>query len=152
MSKRLSYRGNIIPGTDAVKIKLATLSGKVGYKIRKFEIFPSIPGNPTSSNGVEYVFQVFDKNTATAATVDFTNDSLLAVAYYTDHKDAHNQTKGTLIHFDDKVVNQDIFVTGADAIGGTDACNFYLELETSKLTDMEATMLTLKNLRTIASK
>ena len=47
--------------------------------------------------------------------------------------------------------NQDIYVTAVDASGSNRATNYYLELEQFKLNDIETTMATLKDIRTIES-
>jgi hypothetical protein len=149
MSKTISFRGKIIPGTDAQRLSLATIKGKTGYRIKKFQIISTTPG----AGNFEYIFQVYKKNHETETSVDFTDSVTLAVAYQRDStgSQANFFTTETII-FDNEVFNQDIFVAGADAAGGTTACNFYLELETVSLSDIEATQLTLKNLRAIASR
>jgi hypothetical protein len=136
MSKRISYKGKITPGAD----------GKTGYRIKKFQIMPTRPGVET----FEYVFQVFATDTATSSTIDFTNPDILAVAYYADSAGSQNGFEVTTI-FDNEVFNQDIFITGADAHGGVDPCNYYLEVETLSLSDVQATQLTLKSLRNISA-
>ena len=55
MSKTLSYRGKIDMGTEN-RIKLATKQGKVGYKISRFEILPTVPGG--SGVTVEYIAKI----------------------------------------------------------------------------------------------
>jgi len=147
MSKKISFRDKIIPETDAHKIKLSTINGKTGYKINKFQIIPTVPGGNAA---VEYVMQIYNKNTGTSNEVDFSNGNLLAVAYYEDNVSSHEGLNQTIV-FDNEIVNQDIFITCSDASGGTVPCNYFLELETIALTDLQATQLTLKNIRTITS-
>jgi len=150
MSKKLSFKGSIIPGTDEQKIKLSTMNGKRGYKITKFQIFASQPG-ATGAGSYEYLCQVFSRKTSPSAVVDFTNGDLMAVAYLEGN--ASNQyTDNQEIIFDNEMTNQDIFVTGVDVGGGTEPVNYYLELETMSLNDTESTQLTLKDLRRIASR
>jgi len=55
-------------------------------------------------------------------------------------------------HFDNEKFNQDIFIYIVDAEGGTEPANYYIELETMSLSDLESTMMTLQSLRTLASR
>ena len=145
MSKRITFRGNIKDGLQE-KINLATLNGKTGYRITKFQIIGEAPASATS----ELVCKVFDKESTISATVDFTDASLLAVAYEEEHSNS-TTFGGTVIIFDNQVFNQNIYVTAVDGSGGTKATNYYLELETIALSDIQSTQLTLKSLRTLAA-
>ena len=147
MSKKISFRGSIIPGTDEQEIHLATLKGKVGYKITKFQIMGSTPG----ANSYEYLCQVFNRRTSPTATVDFTNGDLMAVAYL-EGNNSNQYVDNLAVIFDNEITNQNIFVSGVDVGGGTVPFNYYIELETESLNDIKSTQLTLKNLRTIASR
>ena len=51
----------------------------------------------------------------------------------------------------DVTFNQDIYVNITDISGSTVPANYYIELETIPLSDIQATQLTLKNIRTITS-
>ena len=74
---------------------------------------------------------------------------MLATAL-TFHSGNTNPTFQTVI-FDTEMTNQDIFVSIIDAAGATIECNYYIELEPMDLSDIESTMLTLKNMRSITS-
>ena len=56
--------------------------------------------------------------------------------------------------FDNAVFNQDLFIYVTDTKGAAGAaqCNYYIELETMPLSDIESTKLTLQSLRNIASR
>lgn len=150
MSNTISFRGSITPGTDEQKIKLATINGKTGYKITKFQIMGSTPG-ASGTGSYEYLCQIFNRRTSPTSTVDFTNGDLMAVAYLEGN--ASNQYADNMeVIFDNEITNQDIFVTGVDVGGGVQPFNYYIELERVTLTDVQSTQLTLKNLRTIASR
>jgi len=147
MSRRISYKGKLDIGTED-RISLATIKGKVGYKINKFQILSTAPG----TGNVEYVgkiTKVTDPNIA--PTVDFTNADLLGVAYLKEGASEDKPYSDAVI-FDNEKFNQDIFINITDAAGGTIPCNYYIELETMDLSDLESTQITLKSLRTIASK
>jgi len=149
MSKTLSFRGTLDMGVQQ-KINLATLNGKTGYKITKFQIMSTTPG--LINHDVEFVCKIYSKKqTDFPATVDFSEGDLLGVAYYQDHHQLYYTDSKTII-FDNEIFNQNIFIYCEDADGGTRVCNYYFELETIALSDIQATQLTLKNLRTIASR
>jgi len=144
MSRKISYKGKIDMGTED-RICLTTIKGKVGYKINKFQIISTAPG----TGNVEYVAKITKvKDTNIGPVVDFTNGDLLAVAYL---KEGASEDKAytEAVIFDNEKFNQDIFVSIDDAASGTIPCNYYIELETMALDDTEATMLTLKSIKTI---
>jgi len=147
MSKKLSFKGQIAMGLED-RIRLQTLTGKTGYQIKEFKIMGQTPGDATS----EYIAQIYSKDgQAIGNLVNFTNDALLAVCY-TSTTSSGNSVYFETVIFDNQVFNQNIFVQITDVSGGTVPCNYYIELETIALSDVEATQLTLKNLRNIASR
>jgi hypothetical protein len=148
MSKTLSYKGQIIEGQQE-KIRLKTLNGKTGYQIVQFQIIGSQPGQ----NDVENLCQIFtkDQTNLITADVDFTNSELIAVAYNKDYATNDLANAQQTIIFDNMPFNQDIFITAQDVRGGTNPINYYLELKTMSLSDLQATQLTLKSIRTITS-
>ena len=149
MSKTLSYRGIVGSGLQE-KINLSTKNGKTGYKITKFAVFPENPGD---SGDKELIMQIFAKDQTGKMTkvVDFSRSSLLAVGYYTEGVSISNQSQMDII-FDNEVFNQDIYITSVDGTGGTESANYYLELETMTLSEIQTTQLTLKSLRQLASR
>ena len=148
MSKKVTFKNMLAIG-EVDRIKLSTMDGKTGYKITKFQTINNRPGAQDSTS----VTTITNKENGVAAGVDridLSNNTVLAVAY-TKHGDGSTETDNTLIILDNKVINQDIFVTAGNPDGGTDPVNYYIELETMPLTDLEATYLTLQNIRTITS-
>jgi len=145
MSRTISYTGQL-PTGEQDRIRLSTINGKIGYKIVKFDIIPETLGAVT-----ELVCKIFNKSQASSIspTVDFTDSELLAVAYYSS---TGGIFRGKTIIFDNEKFNQDIFVTLADAGGSTTPGNYYIELEAMSINDLESTMMTLQNIRTIASE
>lgn len=148
MSKKLSYKGTL-PVGEQDRIKLATMDGKTGYKITKFNLLSTTPG----VGKFEFIGQITktDQTGSISTTVNFTNSDLLAVAYIKGAAGESDTAFTEHIIFDNEKFNQDIFINITDASGSTVPCNYYIELETMSLTDLEATMLTLKNIRTITS-
>ena len=131
------------------RIRLKTKTGKTGYKITKFQLLSTTPG----AGNHEYIGKITKtKDTNIGPVVDFTDADLLAVSYLTDNSSSAGNPPGDIIIFDNEKFNQDIFVNITDATLNTIPCNYYIELEEMSLSDLEATMLTLKNIRTIASQ
>jgi hypothetical protein len=146
MSKILSYRGKLDAGLED-RIKLSTQNGKRGYRIVKFQTMVATPG----AVSYETTTKIYTKAQGSGSTgVDFTESDLLAVSYIEDGEN-HEKNISEVIIFDKQVFNQDIFVNTA-SLTGTAQTNYYIELETVALTDVQSTQLTLKNLRNIASR
>ena len=146
--RKISYKGQIAMGLQD-KINLKTNKGKVGYKITKFQIISRTPG---TTGSVEFVAKIFDKDQSASISpvVNFTDSNLIACAFYQDRANASSNTE-TII-FDNREFNQNIFVTIDDAESGTIPCNYYIELETMPLTDLETTKLTLQSIRQVTSR
>ena len=148
MSKTISYKGTLAIGEEE-RISLATIQGKVGYTITKFQLISTTPG----AGDYEYVGKITKvKDPNIGATINFTDADLLGVVYYKGKLSANEPASTDTIIFDNEKFNQDIFVNITDAGGGTIACNYYIELQTMDLSELETTMLTLKNLRTVTSR
>ena len=142
MSRTLSYTGQLPTGLQD-RIKLSTITGKTGYKVVNFEIIPKTLGAAT-----ELVCKIYntDQTGSIGPVVDFTDNNLLAVAYYSS---TGGIFRGKTIIFDNEKFNQDIYVTLADAGGSTTPGNYYIELESMSLSELETTMMTLQSIRNI---
>ena len=129
------------------RINLRTMNGKTGYKITKFQIIGTVPGAASA----EYVAKITKRPDPNIGSgVNFSNNDLLAVIFMNaDTNPAYASTQNII--FDTDEFNQDIFVNITDASGGTSPCNYYIELEAFKINDLEATQLTLANIKTITS-
>jgi len=145
--KTISYKG-ILADEEIRTINLKTNKGLVGYKISKFQLFAPAPGNSTQESVVK-IYSI--PQTSTDALVNFSDNTLLASAYYKDNSSDANPTSFVVV-FDNEVINQDIYLTCNDPGGGVnESMNYYIELEQIKLSDLEATMATLKDIRAIES-
>ena len=144
MSKTISYRGQLDDGLED-KINLSTIKGKVGYKITKFQIMNYAPGY----DNYETTVKIYTKSQlgSISEDVNFTESDMLAVAYIEDENGPQNPMSEVVI-FDNMPFNQNIFVS-AKSRTGTNPVNYYIELETMSLSDIEATMLTLKSIKNI---
>ena len=140
-----SFRGLIADdGTDT--ISLHTNNGSVGYRIKKFEVIPSLVG-VNHMNAVVQIFTIND-GTAPSTTIDFSDQTLLAAARYVDRVSVE-MSEATI--FDNMVFNQDITIKYKDVDAGQ-SINYYIELEQINLDLNENTVATLKDIRNIKSQ
>jgi hypothetical protein len=142
-----SFRGKIEDnGIDT--ISLHTNDGSIGYKIKKFELFPHAPG-ATIQESLVKIFSIPQDPTTTNAIVNFADNTLLGSAYLALNASAYYATDMITI-FDNMTFNQDIYLTHVDVVGSS-GCNYYIELEKIKLDLTENTVATLKDIRNIKS-
>jgi len=141
-----SFRGKLKDG-EVETIRLSTNNGLIGYKIVKLQLIAEDP----ATDAHESVVQIFTTNNdetgsprSASAVIDFTDPTLLAVGFY---ENAGGGTVSKLdIIFDNMTVNQDIYITHNEKAGAA-IVNYYLELEQMKLSDNEAAVATLKDMR-----
>ena len=149
MSKKISYKGMLTSGNQE-KIRLRTLKGKKGYRITKFQIISELPG----TSDYEFIAKITKvRDPSIVADVQFTDSKLMAVAYLKGRSGADFNDFTEQIIFDHEITNQDIFVqvSDADATTLTVGCNYYIELEEIELSDLQATEITLRNIRQVTS-
>ena len=139
MSRRVSFRGMIGQEEQHV-IPLQTNNGLIGYQIKKFQIMPY---NFNAAD--EYTVQIWktDQTGAIDNVQDFSNNRLLAVAYFgTDGADIVNDS---VVIFDNEKFNQNVYVV-AKSQASKDV-NYYIEMDQMKLSLDEQTVATLKDIR-----
>ena len=137
----------LAPGTQE-KIRLRTLKGKKGYKITKFQLISNLPG----STAYEYVAKITKvEEPSIVADVNFTDSKLMAVVYLKGSFQSTQAPTTERIIFDNEITNQNMFINISDAAAGSTACNYYIELEVVELSDIQATELTLRNIRQVVS-
>ena len=144
-----SFRGKIADGAIDT-ISLHTNDGSVGYVIKKLQIITDTPG----TSDYESLIKVFSiPQTTVTETIDFSDNTLLGVAFQAGNANAPVYPTTEVIVFDNMTFNQDIYITHADIRHGAgSACNYYIELEQIKLDLSENTVATLKDIRNIASQ
>jgi hypothetical protein len=134
-----TFKGRLAGGAQE-RISLSTIQGKVGYRIRKFQ---TMLADPMDASGKSVVKAYQTEQSSVANSIDFTDANLLAVSVL-----SHNTTSGAgtfnLIVFDNKMVNQDIYITASANPGPV---NYYIEIEATTLTDHAAEYTTIKDLR-----
>ena len=136
--------------SDVEKLRLKTKDGKTGYQITKFQTINNRPGAQDSTS----ITTIYKKEGSIAAgieRIDLSNPNVIAVAYQ-KNGDGSTETDATTIIADPMVFNQDIFITAGNPDGGTDPINYYIEIETMNISDIESTQLTLQSIRTITSR
>jgi len=135
-----TFRGLIADGGTDI-ILLHTNDGSTGYRIVNFQIIPNNPG--LNIDAVVKIWKVTPQ--AATATVDFSDNTLLAVAW--NYNDTY-ETDDVII-FDREIFNQDIYVQHHEE-KSTHAINYYIELEQMPLALDENTVATLKDIRNTA--
>jgi hypothetical protein len=139
-----SFRGKIANDTQDT-IVLHTNNGSTGYKIVKFQLM-GLTENIDYETTVK-IFKVAQDTSSLTANVDFSDNTLLAAGLYGDSTSGSVQSDQTII-FDNEIFNQDIYVCHK-AASGSEAINYYLELEQIKLDLSENTVATLKDIRNL---
>ncbi|GAH17362.1 unnamed protein product [marine sediment metagenome] len=136
-----SFRGLLKDGGQE-KIPLHTNDGRTGYRIVKFQLMHDEPGEEQAEHTVK-VYKL--KQSTIDNTINFSDNTLLAAGYIMENpNNAYPVSK--VIVFDNEIFNQDIYITQSDTIGSR-ACNYYIELEEVRLGSLEATVVTLKDMR-----
>jgi len=143
MSNRiLSYRGLLADGAQE-RILLSTKKGEVGYRIIKFQLLPNTPGDVNQDSTVQ-IFTI--EQTSVVQTINFSNTTLLGAATYGSDDGTYSNNDRYAVIFDNVIINQDIFVTHKDQAVG-ESINYYIELEVIKLSEHDAMVTTIQNIR-----
>ena len=140
-----TFRG-LLADDASETIALHTNDGSTGYRIVNFQVIDGEPG-VIDAESVVKIYKI--PQTTNTGTVDFSDQTLLAVAFYSIDDVTPNQKSSTII-FDREIFNQDIFVTHINN-KGAGPVNYYIELEQVKLDLNENTVATLKNIRNITA-
>ena len=129
-------------------IVLHTNDGSTGYRIVKFQIIGNEPGEK-SQEALMKIYKV--SQSSVDGIVDFSDNTLLAVGYWSIHPDPqYGESNEPAIIFDREIFNQDIYVTYKDMNVG-ESCNYYIELEQVKLDLNQNTVATLKDIRNVTA-
>jgi len=140
-----TFRGLIAHGAQDT-IVLHTNDGSIGYRIVKLDTIDKDPG----TNTMESVLKIYKvPQTTVSGTIDFSDQTLLGVAYF-ENNTSTNYASWKQIIFDRDIFNQDIYITNNDNSGASIAINYYIELEQMSLDLSENTVATLKDIRNLA--
>ena len=140
-----SFRGKL--ANEAIDtIVLHTNDGSTGYKIVKFQVIAS--DFTKDSNAVVVINKI--KPATAPDTLDFSDQVLLAAAFYSQSDTPHNQPEDLNIIFDNEIFNQDIYISYKNvSTSNPPDINYYIELEQVRLSLDENTVATLKDIRNI---
>jgi len=137
-----SYRG-LIANEEIHTIPLHTNDGKTGYRIVKFRLMPNDPG----SANTEHIVKIFTTLQTTATTqINFSDNTLLGAGHVNNDLQTSYYPIDAEVIFDNVTFNQDIYVTHRTE-GTAKSCNYYIELEKINLTEDQALVAIVKNLR-----
>ena len=148
MSKTISFKGQLAMGTQDI-INLKTNNGKTGYKITKFQVMPTLPG--VHDNELLGKIYSTDQTGNVTDTVDFSEGELMAATFQKTESSGDGGSTFETVIFDNAQTNQNIFVYISDIGARSDPANYYIELERMKISDVEATKLTLQSIRNVIS-
>jgi hypothetical protein len=137
-----TFRGKIADEAQDT-IVLHTNDGSIGYRLLTLQV---IPENITTTTNAQLLKVFKTPQTTTTATVDFSDQTLLGVAFWSNNADTHLQSEDMITIFDQEIFNQDIYLTMVN-VTGSDPLNYYIELEQVKLDLNENTVATLKDIR-----
>jgi len=142
-----SFRGKLV-GDDAgdqVTIRLGTVQGLIGYRIKKFQIIQESPGQ-VNCEGLCQLWQ-YKQDDPSIKLIQFDNSELLGISFWSGQTSAQTYPEDMTVIFDNTTINQDIFLTYIDVSTSNDDMNYYIELEQMKLDVSEAAVATLKDMR-----
>ena len=140
-----TFRGLLADGAQQ-EINLRTNTGKIAYRIHKFELMVKGPGQANS----EHTVKIFTLPQATGdidGIINFGDHNLLAAGIVSNTTAGYSQIfNAPPVIFDNVTFNQNIFITHFES-HSNEAINYHLELEQIKLSDNESTMATLQSIR-----
>ena len=136
-----TFRG-LLADNGVDRIRLQTITGKVGYRIVKLQVIGGAPG----AVNYEAILTINKKTFTPGTTIDFTDSDLLGAVFYSGSSAASNYPTTQVIIFDNEIFNQDIYIGLNDLQNNT--MNYYMELEVVPLTDQAAEYTTIKDIRT----
>ena len=135
--KMHSFRGLLANGGQD-RIRIQGSVGAIAWRINKLELIPRDPGFASQ----EAIVQIWREKqttvptTAGSATVDFSNDELLAAGWLPQGNISPTGTAGRGgidVIFDNTLFVRNIYVTQTDNEGNANPCNYYIELEEVKV-------------------
>jgi len=144
-----SFRG-LIADDSIETIPLSTNTGSTGYRIKKLQIITNFPGAGSDYESCIKIYKIPQTVASVDGVVDFSDNTLLAVAYISGDSASVTAVQETII-FDNEIFNQNIFVTHKES-SGSQACNYHIELEQVDLDLNQNTVATLKDIRNIKGR
>jgi len=143
-----SFRGLLVDGGQD-KIRIQGAVGDIAWRIIKFEIFPNLPGTGTNESTCMIWREPQDSVSVSTATVDFSNDELLAAAFLSLNAGAPSNPMNIITVFDNALFSRNIHITHTTTDGSV-ACNYYIELEEVKVSKAGMAQLSVAAARRLA--
>jgi len=140
-----TFRG-LIQDEGVDIIPLRTNDGSTGYRIVTFRVMAYQSGTTTQESIVQ-IFSIPQTTPYTETTIDFNDQTLLAVGIIRSHDSSAYQLTEQIV-FDNMTFNQDIYIAHHDIDTGQPV-NYYIELEQVKFDLNENTVATLKDIRNL---
>tara|TARA_R100001594_G_scaffold148335_1_gene203271 strand:+ start:877 stop:1314 length:438 start_codon:yes stop_codon:yes gene_type:complete len=137
-----TFRG-LLTDTETKRIRLGTVNGMTGYRIKKFQLIAHKPGAQEYETTVTIQKVAFDGSPSN--DINFDDANILAVGYMAGHDGTTYPQVNEVLIFDNSIVNQDIYIGANDR--QSNAMNYYLELEQVKLNANSQAVVTLKDIR-----
>jgi|TARA_R110002110_G_scaffold343827_1_gene553875 hypothetical protein len=138
-----TFRGLLNDGAQE-RIRLETIDGKRGYRVKKFEVITTSPGT-TADESVLKIYKI--KQTTIDGIIDFSDQIMIGVGYWSAATSSGSPATMNIV-IENEIFNQDIYITHKNnSTASSVACNYYLELELISLDDVEATAAILKSFR-----
>jgi len=121
-----SFRGLLANG-DQDKIRIEGATGESAWRITKFSMLPGSPDTNTESTVKIYR----ERQTSLVATIDLSEDELLAAGIFTQKDDSSNSVEHYVI-FDNALFVRNIYISTV-GVSYAASINYYIELEEVKV-------------------
>jgi len=119
-----SFRGLLGDGGQD-EITLSRQDNSIAYRIVKFEIIGEKPGDVD----LEAIVKVYlEKQTSIDEVINFTDQDLIAAAYWKEDAAAGGRSFTQQFVFSNELFSRDIYVTHKDK-STSEYCNYYIEIE-----------------------
>jgi len=132
--KMHSFRGLLLDGGQE-KIRIQGATGEIAWRITKFEIIPELVSHQSGEHLIKIYREKQSAVVTTGASVNFTEDELLGVAYAAQDDSQQYGVVSPVIIFDNALFSRNIYITHTDNFqsGVGNPCNYYIELEEVKV-------------------
>jgi len=141
-----SFRG-LVGDSAQDEINLERQNMNVAYRITKFQVIPETPATTINESTVK-IYR--EEQSSVTATIDFTENELLAAAFYRGTAVPSQPISPTTIIFDNVLFSRNIWVTHEDSESSGIRMNYYIELEEVPVTASTLMQLKLGTARRLA--
>jgi len=118
-----TFRG-VIADQAQDTIVLHTNDGSIGYRIVKFQVFPTGATPGFTYESFVSIYKVSQGTIPADGVPDFSDNTLLACAFYTASSSGAVYPEDLNVIFDNEIFNQDIYISHSNS-DGTVSINYY---------------------------